>query len=431
MSIAEKMDPSKLSNFYTAYLRFVGLWLPPKTQRSPYYTAYALTFLFVFSFWYTLCMVVNIFLLSNVADMTTVLFMSLNEVSLFIKVVYFFMQNRKIQQLMGKLNEFDVENADERKLISDRIAFFWKVNLFYYIIANWATSTTEVASLFADETMLPFPGWYPGLDWQHNRTHYWIVFIYQCTGMCITCNMSMSVDMYPCFFLYMISVELSILGRRIRALGHEHNEKRNDDDQDEHEGNQQRRPTMDATKYLIRIIQRHQDILQYAETFESYFTMSFLSLIAISGTVICSMANELSRVSHKHTDTYIIRLDLYGANQLTLFPDTIQTSFADQPFQYIAYLTFVGALLTQIFLPCYFGNALIVESEEMNTYVYGSNWMDLTRRNRNIKQLLLVFTERLQRKTQILVGVMFPMSLDTFTRASSLIQKKKKKIRRR
>lgn len=71
------------------------------------------------------------------------------------------------------------------------------------------------------------------------------------------------------------------------------------------------------------------------------------------------------------------------------------------------------ALVTQIFLPCYFGNELIVQSEEMGTYVYGSNWMDLAR-NTNFKKLLIVFRERLQRKTHILVGIMFPLSLETF-----------------
>lgn len=78
-------------------------------------------------------------------------------------------------------------------------------------------------------------------------------------------------------------------------------------------------------------------------------------------------------------------------------------------------MTFVGALLTQIFLPCYFGNELIVQSEKMNLYVYGSNWMDLAR-NRHFKQIFLVFAERLKRKTQVLIGIMFPLSLDTFTK---------------
>lgn len=299
-----KLDPSKLSNFYQRYLRFVGLWKPSKKSKlSDIYTIYGLTFLFMFSFLYTFCMTLKIFYITNVKDTTTVLFMSLNEVSLFIKVVYFYVQNRKIQKLLGELNNFDLYNDDEQQLINDRINFFWKLNLFYYIIANWATSSTEIAALFANETMLPFTGVYPGLDWQHNRRDYWIVYFYQCAGMLFTCNMSMSVDMYPCFFIYMISIELRVLGRRMRALGYvnDNNEKNGKTMNME----ERKKYEINAIKDLIDCIKKHQTILQQSDIFERLFTMAFLSLIAISGIVICSMSNELSRVSWFHCNMQI------------------------------------------------------------------------------------------------------------------------------
>lgn len=226
--------------------------------------------------------------------------MSLNEVSLFVKVVYFYIQNRKIQALFSELNEFDLDSAEEQSLVADRLKYFWKVNLFYYVIANWATGTTEIAALFAEETMLPFTGWYPGFDWEHNARDYWTIFVYQSIGMAITCNMSMTVDMYPCFFIYMTSIQLRIVGRRMRALGREIAETHRNTSriQSPEQKIKETEKELKATKELIRCIENHQNILRQTEVFQSYFTMPFLSLIAISGTVICCMSNELSRVSH-------------------------------------------------------------------------------------------------------------------------------------
>lgn len=289
-----------MSNFYKSYLRFVGLWKPSKSTYAIFYNIYGLSFLFIFSFLYTFCMSMKIFFLNNVKDTSTVLFMSLNEVSLFIKVVYFYMQNRKIQALFSELNDFDLDNIEEHDLVANRLSYFWKVNLFYYIIANWATCTTEIAALFAEETMLPFSGWYPGFDWEHNARDYWTIFLYQCAGMMITCNMSMTVDMYPCFFIYVISIQLRIVGRRVRALGHEITET-SQNTRTIYSSNgkiKEKENELRATSELIRCIKNHQNILRQTEVLQSYFTMSFLSLIAISGIVICSMSNELSRVSH-------------------------------------------------------------------------------------------------------------------------------------
>lgn len=74
------------------------------------------------------------------------------------------------------------------------------------------------------------------------------------------------------------------------------------------------------------------------------------------------------------------------------------------------------ALMTQIFLLCYFGNELIIKSEELSTDIFGSNWPEITAKDQQLKSTMIVFQERLKRKTQVLVLILFPFSLDTFTK---------------
>lgn len=78
----------------------------------------------------------------------------------------------------------------------------------------------------------------------------------------------------------------------------------------------------------------------------------------------------------------------------------------------LSYIGLVFSLITQIFVPCYFGNKIIIQSDELTTDVYASSWMDSTKFH---GKLIIVLMERLKRNTRILVAQLFPLSLKTFT----------------
>lgn len=85
----------------------------------------------------------------------------------------------------------------------------------------------------------------------------------------------------------------------------------------------------------------------------------------------------------------------------------------------MAYMMLLMALMTQIFLLCYFGNEVIIRSEQLMTHMFASNWPEITKDNRPFKSTMIVFQERLKRKTQVLVALLFPFSLDTFTKVNN------------
>lgn len=74
------------------------------------------------------------------------------------------------------------------------------------------------------------------------------------------------------------------------------------------------------------------------------------------------------------------------------------------------------ALMTQIFLLCYFGNDLIIKSDELPMHLFLSNWPVLMRDNKPLKMVYMVFREQLKRRSQVLVMLLFPFSLETFTK---------------
>lgn len=80
------------------------------------------------------------------------------------------------------------------------------------------------------------------------------------------------------------------------------------------------------------------------------------------------------------------------------------------------------ALVVQIFLPCYFANKVISFSSELSMRAYESNWVEMTvSKQMHIKfnKCFFILFERLKRDTQVTIGMVFPLSLTTFTSVSN------------
>lgn len=76
------------------------------------------------------------------------------------------------------------------------------------------------------------------------------------------------------------------------------------------------------------------------------------------------------------------------------------------------YLTFMCCMVTQIYLPCYFGNEMIIQSEMLGDGAFRSEWYDMQAR---FKRILIIFMERSKVRSEVTVGKLFPLSLKTFT----------------
>lgn len=90
----------------------------------------------------------------------------------------------------------------------------------------------------------------------------------------------------------------------------------------------------------------------------------------------------------------------------------MQTSPSESFTEYSFYLFFLVALVTQIFLPCFLGNEMIFASNDLINSAYNSSWHV---RSIGYRKLLIILMERLKRRSSILVGKLFPLSLDTFS----------------
>lgn len=74
------------------------------------------------------------------------------------------------------------------------------------------------------------------------------------------------------------------------------------------------------------------------------------------------------------------------------------------------------AFIMQILLMCFHGQCIMTESELLPTRIFESNWFEKidARRDGDYGKVLYMFMERLKHNGQILIGKLFPLSLNTF-----------------
>lgn len=72
-------------------------------------------------------------------------------------------------------------------------------------------------------------------------------------------------------------------------------------------------------------------------------------------------------------------------------------------------------MLTQIAIPCYFGNEIIVTHDHLTRSIFNSGWYSRSAEHRRVVVMLM---EIVKRKLSILVGNLFELNLDLLVSVS-------------
>ncbi|KAJ6635359.1 putative odorant receptor 71a [Pseudolycoriella hygida] len=371
---------SKLSKVLVFYFFICGLWskFPPNTIAATLYTIVSYTMHFTLSFCYTGFMVVGLLFISDVDQITLSICVTFTCVAYVAKIFNFYWHNVGMKNCFKSVNDFVLENEFESEFLRTRMEPLRKIALLYYIIPNVCGVTAYLKPLFAAKTELPFLGWYP-LDWTNNSLHYWIAYVYQIIGILIEINLNVTMELFPSYLMHMLSIQMEILGFRLQRIS----SSICDSDVLIQDIAISRSEQQLVVQEMVELLKLHQHMDKLAESIEQNFTMAFFAQICLSGTVMCCIAYQL---------TY--------------------TSPIENIIQYCFFVSFLMGVVIQIFLPCYFGNEIMLTSAALSNHVYSSSWHSFSLKYR---KLVITFMERLKRTRTLLVGKLFPLSLDTFT----------------
>ncbi|XP_045534319.1 odorant receptor 22b-like [Papilio machaon] len=127
-------------------------------------------------------------------------------------------------------------------------------------------------------------------------------------------------------------------------------------------------------------IKRQQLILWLVDEVESIFGSSMVLQFLVMAWIICMTVYK------------IIGLKVMSMEFVTMF-------------------LYLGCVLLQLFIFCYYGTQLKYESEFVNQSIYESDWPAVSPR---LRRPLLIMMERCYRPIAPCIAYIVPMSLDTF-----------------
>ncbi|XP_047019873.1 odorant receptor Or1-like [Helicoverpa zea] len=131
---------------------------------------------------------------------------------------------------------------------------------------------------------------------------------------------------------------------------------------------------------LKKCVQHYYQILRFAKEVESIFGEAMVVQFFVMAWVICMTMYK------------IVGLSIYSA-------------------EFVSMAVYLGCMLAQLFIYCYFGTQLKVESELVNQSIYCCDWMKLSPR---FRRQLLVMMQCCGRPIAPRTAYVIPMSLDTY-----------------
>lgn len=211
-------DPTEAIHLVIIAFRICGLW-PANIKFRSLYFIYRFFFQLSFTYAYVGFKLLNFYTKTNMDLATVIIFESLAEISVCIRVSIFIFNFPDIYDFLQRIKSFKCESENEIRIYKKRFALFSKVLRFYFGCAFFATFFSLSAPFFSDKPMLAYPAYYPYLDWQNNLNHFWIAYIYQFVGMLFMAHTLILLESYHIYLMVTIGAQIDILAERFRSVG--------------------------------------------------------------------------------------------------------------------------------------------------------------------------------------------------------------------
>ncbi|XP_055608564.1 odorant receptor 94a-like [Uranotaenia lowii] len=350
--------------------RVLGLWATKDETLS--YRVFRLSYHFLFTIIYIFAMVTSCFYAENIEELwTDILFILLTMLAMFTKMVVIVRNFEKIYCLlkMTVSDSFKPQTEIEARILDDNLHVFSNAMLVYLSV-TFSCLWAHLGFLFDDRYKLPFFSWFFWLPLgKGNPLNYYLIFVYQMFGMLGHCLFNASSDVQLGYLLLSGGLQLDILSESFARLPVPTSGKPNE------------------IRYYQKTFQNQVDqynrICRFIREIESTFTLTVFIQLCASGITICASVFRLSAIS---------------------ITDHLGSS--------IPIFFYLGAMLIQVFVPCYFGNEVTLKSQKLTNAVFSSGWYNnrQLKDQKNVKLLMQRFNEPIRLKA----GHFFNYNLEAF-----------------
>ncbi|XP_014207972.1 putative odorant receptor 71a [Copidosoma floridanum] len=202
------------------------------------------------------------------------------------------------------------------------------VTLFYLALTETTCTLITVRTFFlTPHKILPFKAWIPYAT-EGSITRYWLTFLHQTIAHVGAANVQIANDTLICGLLIHASAQLEVLKHRYRVITEESARSADGDDR---------------LKRLVDCIEHHRCIKLFSAKLNGTFNVIIFFQFVTSSLVLCSSVYLLSRMTL--LSVHFMSLSLY-----------------------------LSCMLYQIFLFCWYGNEVILQSSDLVGAMYAMDW---------------------------------------------------------
>lgn len=204
-------------------------WGPAKKDESTilvffkrnhrYLIHFPLTFSFIGLMW------LEAFVSSNLEQAGQVLYMSITEAALIVKVLNIWYRRETAWQLLHHLqhySEFELQSEEEQDYWNREQKSFKLYFYVYILISLGVVGSSCIGVLILKDFELPFAYFVP-FEWRNER-RYWYAYGYCTASMTVNCISNITLDTLGCYFMFHVSLLYRLLAMRLRSLNGENNE---------------------------------------------------------------------------------------------------------------------------------------------------------------------------------------------------------------
>lgn len=148
------------------------------------------------------------------------LYITLTEFAMAGKLINCLINYRRMQGVLKNLMDadiFQVAQLSETETIRGRLKHYGRIATAYKYMSLAAALSALVRSLVSDPPKMSFPAWYPfGLNNLCVTRNFYVVLLYQNTGMLMHCLMNITWDNFLMYLLINIQMQLHLIATRFR-----------------------------------------------------------------------------------------------------------------------------------------------------------------------------------------------------------------------
>ncbi|XP_070491031.1 odorant receptor 94b-like [Chironomus tepperi] len=235
----------------------------------------------------------------------------------------------------------------------------------------------------------------PFFNFEQNYSYFILAELYAKIGAEFAASTAVILDFLGCFFFSMGAGLLEELGARIANIETELKEKITIENglmyhktEKEHDN--------ETVKELKKCIIIHAKIKKFLEAAQSLVSPIIYIQVVISTAVICMTCYTISMFSSRQFSSY------------------------ESVWAVLRQITYMMPMGLQIFIPCYFGNEIMIAAEKFSLEIFHSKWYDGSIEYRKIFKTLLTNASQ---PLVMISGVLFKVTLENFVVIAQLTYK--------